>query len=152
MKNFNPNLYTILGRFSENATPQELKQAYRTLAKLYHPDKNPNDKMGAAEKMSELNEAYEILSNSDKRATYNAQLLAHNEELRKAEAEKKRVKDAELKRKQQEAERTKNNFSFNSQSQQKRQTSSSSNGAGLVGVALGLVALGLLIDALSDND
>jgi curved DNA-binding protein CbpA len=152
MKNFNPNLYTILGRFSENATLQELKQAYRTLAKLYHPDKNPDDKVSAAEKMSELNEAYEILSNSEKRAAYNAELLAHNEALRKAEAEKKRIKEAELRRKQQEAERAKNSVSYNSHSQQKKQTSSSSSGAGLVGVALGLVALGLLIDALSDND
>ena len=60
--------YEVLG-VSKSATPEELKKAYRKLALQYHPDRNPGDKE-AEEKFKEAAEAYEVLSNPDKRAQY----------------------------------------------------------------------------------
>jgi molecular chaperone DnaJ len=61
--------YEVLG-ISKNATEEEIKKAYRKLAIKYHPDKNPDDK-SAEDKFKEAAEAYEILSNSEKRQRYN---------------------------------------------------------------------------------
>ena len=60
--------YEVLG-LSKGASEEELKKAYRKLAKKYHPDVNPGDKQAEA-KFKELNEAYSILSDPDKRARY----------------------------------------------------------------------------------
>ncbi|MDO5509565.1 MAG: DnaJ C-terminal domain-containing protein [Weeksellaceae bacterium] len=60
--------YEILG-VSKDATTQELKKAYRAIALKYHPDKNP-DNREAEEKFKEAAEAYEVLSNAEKRARY----------------------------------------------------------------------------------
>lgn len=61
--------YEILG-VSKTATDDELKKAYRKLAKKYHPDANPNNKEEAEKKFKEVNEAYEVLSDSKKRKMY----------------------------------------------------------------------------------
>ncbi len=61
--------YEILG-VSKSASDDEIKKAYRKLAIKFHPDKNPDDK-GAEDKFKEAAEAYEILSNSEKRQRYN---------------------------------------------------------------------------------
>lgn len=60
--------YDILGA-SRSASAEELKKAYRKLAMKYHPDKNPGDKE-AEKKFKELNEAYDILKDDQKRAAY----------------------------------------------------------------------------------
>ncbi|KXZ40088.1 molecular chaperone DnaJ [Alkalithermobacter thermoalcaliphilus JW-YL-7 = DSM 7308] len=60
--------YEVLG-VSKNADEKEIKKAYRKLAMKYHPDKNPGDKE-AEERFKEINEAYEVLSDSQKRANY----------------------------------------------------------------------------------
>ena len=60
--------YEVLG-VSRNATDAEIKKAYRTLAKKYHPDMNPGDKE-AEKKFKEASEAYAVLSDSEKRRQY----------------------------------------------------------------------------------
>lgn len=60
--------YAVLG-VAKTATQDEIKSAYRTLAKKYHPDLHPGDTQ-AAEKMKEVNEAYSVLGDADKRAKY----------------------------------------------------------------------------------
>lgn len=60
--------YEVLG-VQRTATPDEMKKAFRKLAMQFHPDKNPNDKK-AEERFKELGEAYEVLSDEQKRKTY----------------------------------------------------------------------------------
>jgi curved DNA-binding protein len=62
------NYYDILG-VKKDADEKQIKQAFRKLAKQYHPDANPDDP-GAEAKFKELNEAYEVLSDPEKRAQY----------------------------------------------------------------------------------
>ena len=61
--------YEILG-VNKDATDEELKKAYRKLAKKYHPDANPDNKAEAEAKFKEVNEAYENLSDPQKRKMY----------------------------------------------------------------------------------
>ncbi|MBP8033844.1 MAG: molecular chaperone DnaJ [Bacteroidia bacterium] len=63
------DFYEILG-LTKSASEDEIKKAYRKLAIKYHPDKNPDDK-AAEEKFKEAAEAYEVLSNPEKRQRYN---------------------------------------------------------------------------------
>lgn len=59
--------YEVLG-INKNATPQEIKKAYRKLSKKYHPDINKEP--GADKKFKEITEAYEVLSDENKKAQY----------------------------------------------------------------------------------
>lgn len=60
--------YSILG-LDKNASQEDIKKAYRKLAKKYHPDTNPGNKQ-AEEKFKDVNEAYEVLSDPEKRKKY----------------------------------------------------------------------------------
>ncbi len=62
--------YRVLG-VSETASADDIKKAYRRLAKQYHPDANPNNQE-AAERFKEIGEAYAVLSDADKRKQYDA--------------------------------------------------------------------------------
>ena len=62
------DLYAILG-VARNASPQEIKKAYRRLAQKYHPDRNPENKK-AEERFKEISVAHDILSDPDKRQLY----------------------------------------------------------------------------------
>ena len=61
--------YEVLG-VNKNSTDDEIKKAYRKLARKYHPDLNRDDPKAAEEKMKEINEAYDVLKDKDKRAQY----------------------------------------------------------------------------------
>lgn len=62
------DFYEVLG-LGKDATDSDIKKAYRKLAKQYHPDTNPNNDE-AAHKFREATEAYEVLSDGDKRRQY----------------------------------------------------------------------------------
>jgi molecular chaperone DnaJ len=66
------NYYEILG-VPQTAAEEQIKKAYRKLALKYHPDRNPGDKK-AEEKFKELTEAYQVISNAEKRRQYDAAL------------------------------------------------------------------------------
>ena len=72
------NYYETLG-VDKSATKDQLKTAYRNLAKKYHPDMystaSEEEKKKAEEKFKEINHAYEVLSDDDKRAAYDTCLL-----------------------------------------------------------------------------
>jgi molecular chaperone DnaJ len=61
--------YDVLG-VSRSAGAEDLKKAYRRLALKYHPDKNPEDRPAAEDRFKELNEAYQVLSDAERRAQY----------------------------------------------------------------------------------
>lgn len=69
MQKTDKDYYDILG-VSRDATQEEIKKAYKKLARKYHPDKNKENKEEAEKKFKELSEAYEVLADPDKRAKY----------------------------------------------------------------------------------
>ena len=70
----NKNYYEIL-QINQNASPEIIEKAYKTLAKKYHPDlQEESNKKEAEEILKEINEAYEILSDSNKKALYDQNL------------------------------------------------------------------------------
>lgn len=75
---------------SKNASADEIKKAYRKLARKYHPDMNPNDKE-AEKKFKELNEANEVLSNPENRAKYDkyGENWKHGEEYERAQQQQR---------------------------------------------------------------
>lgn len=68
------NLYRVLG-ITNTATEEEIKKAYRTLSKRYHPDANPGDS-DREERFKEISEAYAILQSAQKRQDYDKMLMA----------------------------------------------------------------------------
>ena len=63
-----PDYYKVLG-VQKSATDEEIKKAYRKLARQYHPDRNPGDK-AAEEKFKQISQAHDVLSDAEKRKTY----------------------------------------------------------------------------------
>jgi len=66
----NKDYYKILG-VSENASVEEIKKAYRTLALKYHPDRNPTNKKEAENRFKEISEAYYVLGDPQRKQEYN---------------------------------------------------------------------------------
>ncbi len=99
------NYYELL-EVSENASPEVIEKAYKALVKKYHPDLQPNEKKAEAEnKIKIINEAYEILSNKDKKEKFDTQLKI------------KKIKEEQLKYDQMKKNYTtniNNNYSQNS--------------------------------------
>jgi len=86
--------YEVLG-VNKNATEEEIKKAYRKLARKYHPDLNPNDKE-ANRKFQQINEANEVLSDPEKRKKYDqyGRDWKHAEEFEKARQSRQQWADA----------------------------------------------------------
>src|SRR5258705_10788980 len=63
-----PDYYKTLG-VDKKASPEEIKKAYRKLARKYHPDRNPDDKQ-AEERFKEVSQAHDVLGDPDKRKQY----------------------------------------------------------------------------------
>ena len=108
------NLYEIL-EVSENASKEVIEKAYHVLAKKYHPDlQQENKKKTAEDKMKQINEAYEILSNEAKRKEYDLLLKEQREEqkileeIEKIDKQENIQNDNLQKLRQEEIERQKN--------------------------------------------
>lgn len=84
--------YKILN-VSINANNDEIKKAFRALAKKYHPDRNPDDK-DALTKFQEVNEAYEVLSNEESRKKYDQNLSGFKSRNNDREANNKNNKSS----------------------------------------------------------
>lgn len=87
--------YKILG-VGKNASQDDIKKAYRKLARKLHPDLNPNDKE-AEKKFKELNEANEVLSNTENRAKYDkyGENWKHGEEYEKAQQQQRQYSQSQ---------------------------------------------------------
>lgn len=78
--------YKIL-QVASDASPEVIQMAYKALAKKYHPDLNPGQEEVMQEKMKDLNEAYEVLSDKDKRWQYNQSFYQNEESSHYSESE-----------------------------------------------------------------
>ncbi len=93
----NKNYYDIL-QINQNASPEIIEKAYKTLAKKYHPDlQEEHNKKEAEEILKAINEAYEILSNPDKKLLYDQNLK--NETISQEDYDKIYAQNEELKKK-----------------------------------------------------
>ena len=99
------NYYEIL-EVNKKASKEVIEKAYKTLVKKYHPDlqNTPQGKLNSEAKIKEINEAYEILGNTEKRAEYDA-TLAEAEAL-----EKERIIQEQLERELSNQNKSNNNY------------------------------------------
>lgn len=101
--------YSILG-VSIGISNEELKKAYRNLSMKYHPDRN-KDNPNATLKQQEINEAYYILGNAEKKAVYDIEYVQYQEFVRNSTKQKQErdTETAEQNNKQRERQRADNN-------------------------------------------
>ena len=100
------NLYEIL-EVSEKASKEIIEKAYRVLAKKYHPDlQMQEEKQNAEKRMKQINEAYDILSNEEKRKEYD-RTLAEERRIEKQKQEQRQSQQDEIEIKQTESENRK---------------------------------------------
>ncbi len=118
-----PDYYTILG-LPESATTDEIKAAYRKLAKLFHPDKNPDSQTG--EKFKQVKEAYEVLSHPQKKQRYDAR-RNYQKQLKPPVRPNKRGKDYFFSE-QQYKQRRQQNEQYRKQTAARRQADSNNTG------------------------
>lgn len=90
--------YKVLG-VAPIASQEEIRKAYRTLAKKFHPDLNPDMKTMATDKMSELVEAYNVLNDPERRKEYERQPHFQIRRFRKDASRRTKVKSADFTRK-----------------------------------------------------
>lgn len=100
------NYYDIL-QINKNASPEIIEKAYKVLAKKYHPDlQQEENKKQAEEFLKEINEAYEVLSDREKKASYDASLLeipprgSYDDTLLKEQLQQERQYQEQLQREQ----------------------------------------------------
>ncbi|XP_039260085.2 uncharacterized protein LOC120336467 isoform X1 [Styela clava] len=123
---YNKNYYRTLG-VSENASMDEIKKAYKNLAKKWHPDKNPNEKDLSEKKFKEISEAYHVLCDGTKRYDYDEEARQkkeydetmnqrrHDEKIRRMEKEQEdyiRKQSERRARAHHKYPSTRDNFSF----------------------------------------
>jgi len=77
--------YTVL-HLKPGCSIEEVRTQYRRLAKIYHPDRNPGEEEWCAEQLTQVNRAYEILSNRDRKAAYDKEYGLHPTEARGSKA------------------------------------------------------------------
>ena len=122
----NKNYYDIL-QINQNASPEIIEKAYKTLAKKYHPDlQEESNKKEAEEILKEINEAYEILSNPEKKALYDQNLKNETISQEDYDKNKKNYKlnqeDIDrIKKEEQELEFRKQQLQYQEQMEQARQ-------------------------------
>lgn len=117
------NYYDIL-QVNKNASSEIIEKAYKVLAKKYHPDLQPAENKDEAEDiLKEINEAYEVLSNTEKRQSYNASLLREEQQKQQEQTsygyEKKadNVKTSSTSSQQSQQQYSPNNYQTEQQSQ-----------------------------------
>lgn len=149
--------YKILG-ISEEATAEQIKAAYRSLALQWHPDRNPGK--DTTERMKEINEAYTILSNPDSRYRYDKEYSSFKRTCSAAEsasAEDYDIKDEDLKQEVKKARKTAEEFVKNFYASFKSDTKTAYRGAleaakPYVILAVVLTIIGLFVLIFSSED
>lgn len=120
------NYYDVLG-VDRDASTEEIRIAYKILVKKFHPDVNPEQRDFFEKKSKELNEAYETLSNSSKRASYDIRLddfLSNrntNQQNKQKEEENRKREEEDLKNKQEEAKKAQQEKERQEKLEQERQ-------------------------------
>ena len=109
----NRNYYDLL-EISKKASPEVIEKAYKALVKKYHPDLYEGDKFEAEKILKKINEAYEVLSNSEKRAAYDSTL--HDDSISKEDYDKLQQELYNLKQSQSQVNnRNQQSTSYNQQ-------------------------------------
>lgn len=158
--------YYILG-LKKDANQQDIKVAYRKLSKKFHPDVNPNDSF-FEERFKEIQNAYEILSNSTKKTEYDrntgnytkrktendrpaeksAEQARNEENLRKEQVKQQQKQQKQRERQKRQEEENRRNKEYE---KQLRKTENQKTFGCIFGVLILFIAIGILIDGASND-